>query len=401
MTTQSIRATGSFKLIEVSEELEFLFKTYKEIVNFLITYANEHKITSFFRLCKETYKMLREKYPQLKSQHIVTACRMATAIYRGYRKRKRRKKAKELPTLKRDVVWLHASLFRIDFKKKVLKLSLPSGRKEFHFCTADYHEKFKDWQVKEAQLFKNGKGVFVNVCFLKEVDIGEPKSCVGVDINENNVTLALPNGQFVQIITHEREIRTAYYVKRRKIQKKIRTGKRKIALLRKYGNRERNRIKDLYHKVANKIIEIAKPFGAIALEDLTHIQKSIKYTKEMNGRLHRWSFRQFQNIIAYKATLNGLEVVYIDPAHTSSLCPRCGEKLSSKGHRILKCKKCGLEANRDLIGSLNILLKALKMWGGSVHPESQPMKTGGWNFEATTVIDWFSEKPELACISSE
>ncbi|MPW40078.1 transposase, partial [Thermococcus sp. 101 C5] len=32
---------------------------------------------------------------------------------------------------------------------------------------------------------------------------------------------------------------------------------------------------------------------------------------------------------------------------------------------------------RDVVGSWNIRLKALKMWGVSVPPESPPMKTGG------------------------
>ena len=111
--------------------------------------------------------------------------------------------------------------------------------------------------------------------FSKEVEIREPKAFVGVDLNENNVTLALPDSGFVQIITHERKIRTAYYVKRRKIQKKLRAGKRRKKLLKKYGERERNRLNDLYHKLANRIVELAEKYGGIALEDLTEIRDSI------------------------------------------------------------------------------------------------------------------------------
>ena len=205
----------------------------------------------------------------------------------------------------------------------------------------------------------------------------QPTEHVGIDLNENNVTLSLPNGEFVQIITHEREIRTGYFVKRRRIQQKIRAGKRRKELLKKYGERERNRLNDLYHKLANKIVELAEKYGGIALEDLTEIRESIRYSAVMNGRLHRWSFRKFQSIIEYKAKLKGIKVVFVDPAFTSSLCPVCGVKLSSNGHRVLKCKKCGFEADRDVVGSWNIRLKALKMWGVSVPPESPPMKMGG------------------------
>ena len=204
------------------------------------------------------------------------------------------------------------------------------------FYPAKYHEKFKDWKVGQAWLVKTSKGVLINVVFSKEVEIREPKAFVGVDLNENNVTLALPNGEFVQIITHEREIRTGYFVKRRKIQKKIRAGKKREELLQKYGERERNRVNDFYHKIANVIVEFAKRYGGIAFEDLTEIRDSIRYSAEMNGRLHRWGFRKLQSIIKYKVKLKGIRVVFVNPAHTSSLCPICGEKLSPNGHRVSK-----------------------------------------------------------------
>lgn len=134
-------------------------------------------------------------------------------------------------------------------------------------------------------------------------------------------------------------------------------------------------------------MEIAGKYGGIALEDLTEIRDSIRYSAEMNGRLHRWSFRKLQSIIEYKAKLRGVRVVFVNPAHTSSLCPVCGGKLSPNGGRVLKCPKCGFEADRDVVGSWNVRLRALKMWGVSVPPESRPMKTGGWK---VICYDWFT-----------
>ncbi|HDH44992.1 MAG TPA: transposase [Thermococcus sp.] len=376
MLSETIKLTAKFKLKDVLEGLDNLFSAYREIVNFLITYAYESNITSFKRLKKETYKELREKYPQLPSHYIYTACQMGTSIYKSYRKRKRKGKANGKPVFKKEVIMLDDHLFKPDLERGIIKLSTPKGRLNLKFYPAKYHEKFKDWKVGQAWLVKTPKGVFINVVFSKEVEIRAPKAFVGVDLNENNVTLALPNGEFVQIITHEREIRTGYFVKRRKIQKKIRAGKKREELLQKYGERERNRLNDFYHKIANVIVEFAKRYGGIALEDLTEIRDSIRYSAKMNGRLHRWSFRKLQSIIKYKAKLKGVRVVFVNPAHTSSLCPICGEKLSPNGHRVLKCKKCGFEADRDVVGSWNICLKALKMWGVSVPPESPPMKTG-------------------------
>lgn len=48
-------------------------------------------------------------------------------------------------------------------------------------------------------------------------------------------------------------------------------------------------------------------------------------------------------------------------------------KLSPNEYRVMKCR-CGFEADRDVIGSWNIRLRALKMWGASVPPESPSIK---------------------------
>ncbi|MCD6538456.1 IS200/IS605 family accessory protein TnpB-related protein, partial [Candidatus Bathyarchaeota archaeon] len=142
----------------------------------------------------------------------------------------------------------------------------------------------------------------------------------------------------------------------------------KAKILAKYRNRERNRVLNIYHKVANEIVKISlKTNSAIALEDLRNIRSKIDYSREINGRLHRWSFRKFQQILEYKAKLNGIEVAYVDPRRTSSLCPICGRKISPNGQRLLKCK-CGLEVDRDVVGSWNIRLRGLKMWRVSVPP---------------------------------
>jgi len=91
------------------------------------------------------------------------------------------------------------------------------------------------------------------------------------------------------------------------------------------------------------------------------VRRGVNYSRDVNGRLHRWSFRRLQAIIEYKAKLKGIRVVYVDPAHTSSLCPICRGRLSPNGHRIMKCKNCGFSADRDVVESWNIRLRGLKM----------------------------------------
>ncbi len=60
-------------------------------------------------------------------------------------------------------------------------------------------------------------------------------------------------------------------------------------------------------------------------------------------------------------------IVIVDPMDASSECPRCDSKeLEEIGRRRLRCPRCDFEANRDVIGKLNIRKsseKAKPFWG--------------------------------------
>ncbi|MHA1606111.1 MAG: RNA-guided endonuclease InsQ/TnpB family protein [Candidatus Freyarchaeota archaeon] len=388
---ETVRLTASFKL-PPQTRLGSLFTIYKQILNELLGYISFRNISSFKRLKKEKYYELRHKYPDLPSHYVYTACQMACSIYKSFRKLKRKGKAKgDKPVFKRDVVMLDDHLFSINLEKRDASIATLNGRVKVKLLHGKYHERFKDWRIGQAWLIKKCNGLFLNVVFSKEVELRNVIDVVGVDVNENNVTLALLD-DFDKKITKEKTIRTAYFLKRRKIQSKIKTGKTRRKLLAKYGEREKNRVLDVYHKVANWIVKKAlKNNSAIALENLKNIRRKIKYSSEMNGRLHRWSFRKLQLIIEYKAKLNGVPVIYVDAKGTSRTCPICGEKLSPNGHRIMKCKKCGLEADRDVIGACNIRLRGLEKIDvrSSVPRKSPSMKPEGGKTPANNYYQMF------------
>lgn len=111
---------------------------------------------------------------------------------------------------------------------------------------------------------------------------------------------------------------------------------------------------DESHNIARKIVDFAKQHMGIIMEDLKGIRKRIHYGRMLNRRLHSWNFRKLQSYIDYKAKLNCIPVEYLNPKHTSSLCPMCGEKLAPNEHRLLKCR-CGYENGRDVTACLNLL----------------------------------------------
>jgi len=50
----------------------------------------------------------------------------------------------------------------------------------------------------------------------------------------------------------------------------------------------------------------------------------------------------------------GIGVKLVKEANTSSECPWCNSRKVVKHKRLFKCLECGLEANRDVVGVLNI-----------------------------------------------
>jgi len=68
----------------------------------------------------------------------------------------------------------------------------------------------------------------------------------------------------------------------------------------------------------------------------------------------------------------------VDAGGSSSLCPKCGVRLSPNGYRRMKCPECGLEEDRDIVAVKNLLERYQMDVGASpVHPKSPPMTGGG------------------------
>ena len=376
MPLETVKLTASFKLD--GSFPESLFSTYREVLGQLLDYAWAKGITSFERLKAEKYYELRARYPSLPSHYIYTACQMACSIYKGFRKLKRRGVAKaEKPAFKKQVIMLDDHLFSLDLEGWEASIVVEGGRVRLKLLHGTYHEKFKDMRVGQAWLVKRGNDFYLKVVFSKVVEVMEMDGrAMAVDVNENNVAFGTTE-RVMNVETKERAIRTAYFLKRRRLQSKLRLNEK--PLLAKYRGRERRRVEAIYHKVANRIIDEARKAKAstIVLEELTNIRKSVKRSKELNGRLNRWSFRRLQQMVEYKAKLAGLNVAYVDAKRTSSLCPMCGGRLSPNGHRILKCG-CGLEEDRDVVAVKNLLRRyQMDVGASSVHPESPPMIRGG------------------------
>jgi putative transposase len=76
------------------------------------------------------------------------------------------------------------------------------------------------------------------------------------------------------------------------------------------------------------------------------------------------SFSEFYSVRSYKAAWYDKEVVKVDRWFASSkTCSCCGwkDKELTLSDRTFKCKACGMEKDRDLNASENILEEALRV----------------------------------------
>jgi putative transposase len=338
---------------EFNYELRRLLEDFREMINFCINYAYKNRITSYAKLRKSIYEDWKRKW-NYSTHYCHSACKIALAILKNYRKKHKEGKpeAKKLfMQLDPQLYKFYGDKIRISIKpRKFIFIDLKYGEYQKKFI-----DSWKEEKLKTGEITINETKIIIP--FKKWVDLQNPKDWIAIDINESNVTAVSSNPHILKIDHKLRTMHTTYFNIRRRIQKlakhKPKTTQR---LLKKYSGREERKARDLCHKISREIVDFAKQHGfGMVMEDLKGIRKHISKGRMLNRRLHSWNFRKLQLYIEYKAKLEGLPVTYVNPRGTSTLCPICGGKLASNGHREMKCPKCGYEGDRDIIACLNML----------------------------------------------
>ncbi|MHC1635288.1 MAG: RNA-guided endonuclease InsQ/TnpB family protein [Candidatus Methanospirareceae archaeon] len=339
------------------EEVEELLSAFQEMVNHAIRRGLE-KGYSLKRLHAECYQFFKSKY-DFHTHVFPQVYRVAQSIIKSWKTTG----GKE-PVMRKRIVRLPKTIFRIDTEKGVLILTIrPRERIKIPLELSEYHRKLlAKGEVKEVLLGEE----FVYIPIGIDIDLTEPKGFVAVDVNEDNITYATSDGKAGKIYLGVKRVKEAYHEKRSRIQEKVR-GKERKELLEKYGKREQNKTKDILHKATKFLTDELKGYGFI-LENLKDLRQSTnkkvkRYnrrggrvqevsvrSKRMKWRLNSMPFHRIQNYIEYKAYLNGSPVDYVPACNTSRICARCGGEITNY---LRACPVCGLD--RDINACLNLL----------------------------------------------
>ncbi len=334
-------------------------KTLKEVFSHIV-YSQRGKAHLKFK--KEDRRELRDRLLKdwtYSKHYIDSAINSVIGLVKGWIKLRNRGKAKSKPEITKKTVYIKNTLF--SYKNGILKISIEPRRRYLEVNLTKYEYLPKDFNSIGGLLLTENKLI---ITFKKNVKNIEPKGWASFDINLTNIT-ALINGKIVRYdLKPLYHIHRVYEIKRKRIQKlskhKSATGRR---LMQKYSRRERNRVRDFMHKLTTKIAkELSELKIGVILENLRNIKSRVlRKSRDLNRKLSKWNARMFQFMLEYKLKWLDLPVKYVNPRNSSKTCPLCSGRMATYGGRLMKCKKCGLVLDRDVVAALN-----LQMWGSGV-----------------------------------
>jgi putative transposase len=341
-------------------------------------------------LHKQTYYPLRAAYPDLPAQLVCAARVKATESVKSaltwraknianYPKRvaKAQKKGKPVPVFKPvKCPYVKYCPIRYDARSYWLKwesltcsLATVAGRVELSFTVPTHAQKYIGGKVCSADLiYHKGKWRLHITVSIAEPAVPSTQEVVGVDLGLNHPAVT-SNRHFLGERRWKEQERRIFRIRRKLQAKGTRSAKRHLKKL--SGKLFRQR-RDHDHVLSKRIVQNTTPGSTIVLENLTHIRDTSKIGKSKKNdtkrRLHSWSFAQFHTFLSYKAQEQGIQVVKIDPRHTSQTCSQCGyqHRSNRRSQSLFLCRQCGFSLNADLNASRNIREKHLATLGTSL-----------------------------------
>lgn len=325
------------------------------MVNQCLVIGLSQNVSSLKSLCLLSYKEL--KGYALPSCYKLCAISRAAGILASRKKSLRRGFPTKSPHAVKPLL-----ISCYNFKVENGYLRIPMGRKIYERIPLTNHTASvlsdKTLRVRSFTLTAHT----MSLCVSKEIDVLMCVGTVGVDRNLRNLTcgdeetvLHYDLSRAVDITDTTSRILSSFK------RNDCRVGQK---LASKYGRRRRNRTINLLHNATKSIVERAfENRKAVVLENIRGIrrlyQKGNWQGRSFRGRMNGWSFGEAQRQIEYKAAWTGLPVVRLSRRETfgtSSMCPKCGERLQPDGRqgRCLWCDKCEMWADRDVVAVVNI-----------------------------------------------
>jgi len=351
-----------------------LLRRYRDALNYSVRVIIASKALSLTKAHKLLYNDLRERYG-LPSRVAQDCYREAIAIAKAWLKNPKRGST---PTAKGLSMWMtHEYGYRV----KGDHVELAGG---YRLRVIGYDRRYDNFPNREARLvFRDGKFTLYITKKVPRPAKYAPKGVLAVDVNERQIVVGNSSVEVRVETPVERALRYRRLAER--LQEKYSSPKysawrRRRGIRRRvrhFRRKARNIVEDWARKTAHIIVSLARQGQlTVAREDLTGLIESLReLSKEHRTALIMLGYRRLAFWIDWQAEKGGVPLFVVEPAGTSSTCPRCGAELVEVGYRRLRCPRCGLEADRDTIAVLNIEGRALSKMGGSLASPTAPQVT--------------------------
>jgi IS605 OrfB family transposase len=338
-------------------------------------------------LHKRTYYPLRAQFPDLPAQLVCAARVKATEAIKSaltwktkkekaYPKKvaKAQKQGKPIPPFK-PVRCPHSECacirydqrsYWVKWQTNTCSLATIDGRVELAFSIPAHLVQYAGNKVCSADLcYRKGKFTLHIVVDLPAPSTLPIEEVIGVDLGMNRPAVT-SRRQFLGDRRWKEQDRRALRLKRKLQAKGTRSAKKH---LKKLSGKQFRRHKDHDHVLSKRIVQNAPAGSTIVLENLKNIREDSKMgrgkkaskQRDNKRRLHSWSFAQLYSFVEYKAEARGIQVVKIDPRHTSQTCSRCHyqHRSNRRSQSLFLCRKCKYCLNADLNAAKNIREKYL------------------------------------------
>jgi len=385
-----VRATVTARVVAVTPKgdeellLEFL-RVYRDSIQLVI---NEIWGLDEAPSWTELHTMFYSKLMKLgfRAHHVSEIYKRAKEVVKSTRKNNGAK-----PVLRKLTARIHTLDYRLDLDKKTVRLAVLHGKWiELKLKWYSHLNKYLEssWKPGEILLSYRYGRFYVYITFRRDVVPRDPQAIMGVDLNFNNVTYTIIdlNGNLVSIgvIPFRGLSRALHYRKlAEKLQKKHPKNWRFLKWARRvrarWLSRARNILVDSAHRVSKRLVEVAREHNAvIVFEDLEKIRENSNGGKRLSWMKPLWCYRRIQEYTEYKALLEGIKTIHVNPAKTSKKAPN-GKKIKFINYRFLQLGE--VVTSRDVVASWNLALRGLKQMRGSRvtlspdSPRSEAVKT--------------------------
>jgi len=129
----------------------------------------------------------------------------------------------------------------------------------------------------------------------------------------------------------------------------------------KQGSRSWKRARHFLKTEINRVLKkaIDGSFSPV-LERLKNLKKGKRgvWSRSVNRKFNHWLYGYVLRRIRELCEVAGVQLYIVPSAYTSRTCPECGcqDKMNRNGEHF-KCLQCGYEADADVVGARNVLLR--------------------------------------------